>query len=72
MNPLLAGEVGGGQPTAIQRRQKLSAPGGNSPGRARRRGGTRVCFMAVFLSRPADDDQGDAALPLTFQELFWR
>jgi hypothetical protein len=34
MNPLLAGEIGGGQPAAFKRRQKLGAPGGIGAGRA--------------------------------------
>ena len=34
MNPLLAGEIGGGQPAAFKRRQKLGASGGIGAGRA--------------------------------------
>jgi len=34
MNPLLAGEIGGGQPAAVKRRQKFSAPGDIGAGRA--------------------------------------
>ena len=34
MNPLLAGEICGGQPAAVKRREKLSALGGIGAGRA--------------------------------------
>jgi hypothetical protein len=34
MNPLLTGEIDGGQPATVKHREKLSAPGGIGAGRA--------------------------------------
>jgi hypothetical protein len=50
MNPLLAGEIGGGQSTAIIGRQKVSAPGGIGAGCAASRINTVLLQGRVFTT----------------------
>jgi hypothetical protein len=50
MDTLLTGEIGGGQPAAIKRRQKLSAPGGIGAGRAASPRNTVLLHGRVFIT----------------------
>jgi hypothetical protein len=50
MHALLAGEISGGQPAPIKRRQKLSAPGGIGVGRAASRRNTMLLHGRVFTT----------------------
>jgi len=50
MNRLLTGEIGGGQPAAIKRPQKLSALGGIGAGRAASLRNTVLLHGRVFIT----------------------
>jgi hypothetical protein len=50
MDTLLAGKIGSGQPAAIKRPQKLSAPGGIGPRRAASLRNTTLLHDRVFIT----------------------
>jgi len=50
MNPVLAGEICGGQPATVKRREKLSALGGIGAGRATTRTNSVLLHGRVFIT----------------------